>query len=203
LLLLLRPRGRSARELLRPLPLLLLPAALGLYSLYLEHRFGDPFLFAEAQRVYWLRDTSPFGPLAGLWEGASAAWHGAAELLLHLPRELGSPDGFPDRDQYALWNVLHFLLLAAALGLTWVAWRKLGPALGLYAVAADVAVLSGTHDVFPLISLPRYLLTNFPLFIALALVLRERPRAREATLIAFAAVAAVAAVGFSRHVWIH
>jgi hypothetical protein len=34
-------------------------------------------------------------------------------------------------------------------------------------------------------------------------LLRERPRAREATLIVFAAVGAVAAVAFSRHVWIH
>jgi Gpi18-like mannosyltransferase len=45
LLFLLWPRGRSPRELLRPLPLVLLPAALGLYSLYLRHRFGDPFAF--------------------------------------------------------------------------------------------------------------------------------------------------------------
>jgi hypothetical protein len=99
--------------------------------------------------------------------------------------------------------VLHLLLLAAALWLTWVVWRRLGPALGLYAVAIDAAVLSGTHAVFPLASLPRYLLTNFPLFIALAALLRDRPRAREATLIAFGAVGAAAAVAFSRHIWIH
>jgi hypothetical protein len=83
-----------------------------------------------------------------------------------------------------------------------VAWRRLGAALGLYAAAVDVVLLSATVDVFPLASLPRYLLANFPLFIALAVVLRERPRAREATLIAFAATGAVAAVAFSRHVWI-
>jgi hypothetical protein len=203
LLVLLWPRGRSWRELVRPAPVLLLPAALGLYSLYLEHRFGDPLAFEKAQSLYWLRETSPFGPLGGLWDSVAAGYHGAAELFLHLPRQLGEPGGFPDRDQFAIWNVLHLLLLAAALALTWVAWRRLGPALGLYAVAVDAAVLSGTHSVFPLASLPRYLLTNFPLFIALALLLRDRPRAREATLIAFAAVGAVAAVAFSRHIWIH
>jgi hypothetical protein len=94
-------------------------------------------------------------------------------------------------------------VLAAALWLTWVAWRRFGPALGLYAVAIDVAVLTGPPVVFPLASVPRYLLTNFPLFIALAAVLRDRPRAREATLIAFGAVGAAAAVAFSRHIWIH
>jgi hypothetical protein len=203
LLLLLWPRKRSRRELLRPLPVLLLPVALGLYCLYLEHRFGDPFAFESAQSLYWLRETPPLGPIGGLWESVSAGYHGAAELLLHLPRGLGEPNGFPDRDRFAIWNVLHLVLLAAALWLTWVVWRRLGPALGLYAVAVDAAVLSGTPEVFPLASLPRYLLTNFPLFIALAVLLRDRPRAREATLIAFAAVGAVAAVAFSRHVWIH
>jgi hypothetical protein len=202
LVYLLRPRGRSPRELLRPLPLLLLPVALGLYSLYLESRFGDPFAFANAQELYWQRSTSWLGPLGGLWESVSAGWHGAAELVRHLPRELGTPGGFPDRDRFAIWNVLHLGLLAAALWLTWVAWRRLGPAFGLYALAVDAAVLTGTHEVFPLASLPRYLLGNFPLFIALAVLLQGRPRAREATLIAFGAVAAVAAVGFSRHVWI-
>ena len=203
LLLLLWPRDRSSRELARPAPVLLLPAALGLYCLYLEHRFGDPLAFENAQSLYWLRETSPLGPIGGLWESVSAGYHGAAELLLHLPRELGEPGGFPDRDRFATWNVLHLVLLVAALWLTWVAWRRLGPALGLYAVGVDAAILSGTHAVFPLASLPRYLLTNFPLFIALALLLRDRPRAREATLIAFAAVGAVVAVAFSRHVWIH
>jgi mannosyltransferase PIG-V len=202
LLLLLWPRGRSARELLRPLPVLLLPAALGLYSLYLEGRFDDPFAFTNAQSVYWLRETSWLGPIGGLWDSVSAGYHGAAELLRHLPRGLGSPEGFPDADRFATWNVLHLLLLAAALWLTWVAWRRLGPAFGLYALAVDAAVLTGTHEVFPLASLPRYLLANFPLFIALASLLQDRPRAREATLVGFAAVGAVAAVAFSRHAWI-
>jgi hypothetical protein len=202
LLVLLWPRDRSPRQLARPLPLLLLPAALGLYSLYLHSRFGDAFAFSNAQELYWQRQTGPLGPVGGLWESISAGWHGAAELALHLPRELGDPEGFPDRDRFAIWNVLHLGLLAAALWLTWVAWRRLGAALGLYALGVDAAILAGTHEFFPLASLPRYLLANFPLFIALGLLLRDRPRAREATLIGFAAVGAVAAVAFSRHIWI-
>jgi hypothetical protein len=202
LLVLLWPRDRSLKQLVRPLPLVMLPAALGLYSLYLQNRFGDPFAFANAQELYWQRTTSALGPIDGVWESVSAGWDGAAELVRHLPRELGSPEGFPDRDRLAVWNVLHLGLLAAALWLTWVAWRRLGAALGLYALGVDVAILAGTHEVFPLASLPRYLLANFPLFIALSMLLCDRPRAREATLIGFAAVGAVAAVAFSRHVWI-
>jgi hypothetical protein len=203
LLILLWPRRYAGRELLRPLPVALVPLGLGLYCLYLEHRFGDSVAFANAQSLYWLRETSPFGPIGGLWESIAAGYHGAAELFLHLPHGLGEPGGFPDRDRFAIWNVLHLLLFVAALWLTWVAWKRLGPALGVYAAATNAALLVGTVEVFPLASVPRYLLANFPLFIALAALVRDRPRAREATLIAFAAVGAVAAVAFSRHIWIH
>ena len=202
LLYLLRPRDRTARELARPLPLLLMPLALGAYMLYLDDRFGSPLAFQRAQGTFWLRHTPTLGPLGGLWEALSSGWHGALELLRHLPGGLGAPTGFPPRDVFATWNVVHLLVLAAALWLTWAAWQRLGPALGIYAVSMQVVLLSSTVAVFPLASYPRYLLADFPLFIALADVTRDRPRAREATLVGFAAVGAAAAVAFSHHVWI-
>ena len=81
-------------------------------------------------------------------------------------------------------------------------WRRLGAPYGLYSAALLVLALSSTSTWFPLQSLPRYLLADFPLFLALASLLDGRPRARTATLVAFGAVGAVAAVAFSRHVWI-
>jgi hypothetical protein len=203
LLVLLWPRGRSVRELLRPAPLLLLPAAVGAYAAYLDHRFGDPLQFVHSLEEYpWKRHTTALGPLRGLWDSVSSAYHGAAELLLHLPRDLGSPAGFPNRDQLGALNAIHLLVLVAALWLTWVAWRRLSLALGLYAVSVFVFLISSTADVFPLISFPRYLLADFPIFIALAAELREHPRARDPVVIGFAAVAGAAALGFSRHVFI-
>jgi hypothetical protein len=38
---------RSRRETWRLVPLLLLPAALGLYALYLDREVGDAFAFTE------------------------------------------------------------------------------------------------------------------------------------------------------------
>jgi hypothetical protein len=93
-------------------------------------------------------------------------------------------------------------VLVAALWLTWIAWRRLGRVLGLYAVSMMVFLLSSTADVFPLISFPRYLLADFPIFIALAGELRDHPRARDPVVIGFAAVAGAAAIGFSRHVFV-
>ena len=99
-------------------------------------------------------------------------------------------------------NAVHLLLLAAALALTWVVWRRLGPALAVYSLAYLAVILSSPVGYFPLTSLPRFLLGDFPLFIALASLLETRPRAREITLCTFAALGAVAAVGFSRHAWV-
>ena len=93
-------------------------------------------------------------------------------------------------------------MLLPALWLTWVAWRRLGRALGLYAVAVAVFVLSSTVDAFPLASFPRYLLGDFPVFLALAALVQGRPRARDALLWSFAAVGGVAAVAYSRGVWV-
>jgi len=58
-------RGRDVRSLSRLAPLLLLPAAVGLYALYLNSTLGDPWAFTSAQ-ADWDREASPLGPLAGV-----------------------------------------------------------------------------------------------------------------------------------------
>ena len=202
LLYLLWPRGRTAKELARPAPVLLLPAALVAYMLYLRHRFGSALAFQDALDTVWKRHTSAAGPFGGLWHALRSGWEGFSELGQHLPRALGAPGGYAQRDVFATWNFVHLLVLVAALWLTWIVWRRLGPALGLYAISIQAVLLSAPVDVVPLASYPRYLLYDFPIFIALAAVLRDRPRLRETTLIGFAALGAVAAVAFSHHVWI-
>ena len=202
LLYLLWPRGRSLKELARPVPLLLLPAALGAYMLYLRHRFGSALAFQDALDKVWNRHTSTAGPFGGLWHALYSGWQGFSELGQHLPRALGEPAGYAQREVFGTWNAVHLAVLVTALWLTWIVWRRLGPALGLYAISVQVILLSAPVDVVPLASYPRYLLYDFPLFIALAALLRDRPRPREATLIAFAALGAVAAVAFSHGIWI-
>jgi Mannosyltransferase (PIG-V) len=190
------------RGTLRLAPLALLPAALGAYMLYLHEHVGDWLSFQHAQQIYWQRRTGALGPLSGLWDSFESGRRGAAELVLHLPRRQGYATGYVARDQVATWNAIHLLLLLAALALTWVAWKRLGPAFGLYSLATLALVLLSPPPYFPLASFDRYLLADFPVFLALAALLRDHPRARQIVLFTFAAVGAVAAVGYSRKVWI-
>jgi len=188
-------RGRDPRSLVRLAPLLLLPAAVGLYALYLQAAIGDPWAFTSAQ-ADWNREASLLGPLEGIKDAVLAAGRGTRDLL-DLPA-----DGPGHEQRVGLWNLSHLALLGAAVWLTWVAWRRFGAALAVYSVATLAIALSAPADGFPLVSLPRFLLADFPLFLALASLTLERPRARDATIAAFAAVGAVAAVAFARGIWI-
>lgn len=188
-------RGRSPRALARLVPLLLLPAAIGLYALYLDRTVGDAWAFSRVQ-ADWDRNGSWLGPLGGAWDAFLAAGRGA-RILLDFPAAGPGHD-----ERVALWNLTHLAILAGALWLTWVAWRRLGTAYGLYSAATLAIVLSVPATGFPLVSLPRFLLADFPIFLALAAVTLDRPRAREITLYSFAALGVVAAAAFARGVWI-
>jgi hypothetical protein len=203
LLVLLWPRRWTLREAVRLVPVLLLPLALGCYALYLERHLGDASAFLDAQTSEpWNRDLSVLGPLNGVWEAASQAWHGSIELALHLPRGQNSPEGYHQLDVWAFWNVVHFALLVAAVLLTWLAWTRLGAAFGVYSASVLVIATSAPAEFVPLVSFPRFLLADFPALLALAGLLQERPRLRVAVLLLFAATSVVAAVAFSRKTWV-
>ena len=188
-------RGREPRALLRLAPLLLLPAAVGLYALYLDQKLGDPWAFTSAQ-ADWNREVSVLGPLEGLKDAVLSAGRGGRDLL-------DFPAGGPGNEQrVGLWNLSHLALLAGAGWLTWIAWKRLGAAFGAYSVATLVIALSAPAEGFPLVSLPRFLLADFPLFLALASLTLDRPRARDGVLVAFAALGAAAAAAFARGIWI-
>jgi Mannosyltransferase (PIG-V) len=202
LLVLLWPRERTLRARLEPLALVLLPAALAAYALYLHYHFHDAGAFYHSQNVFWLRETPRFGPLQGAWEALHTAEQGAAELVRHLPRDAGYPSGFEEAQQRSAWNLLQLLLLLCAGGLTWAAWKRLGAAFGLYSIAVIAIILTTPAAVVPLVSAPRLLIADFPLFIALAALAARRPTLRLGIIIGFAAIGGIAAVAFSRAAWI-
>ena len=181
----------------------MLPAALAAYGLYLKHARGDFFAFIHAEGgPSWNRHVPTLGPLQGLWDAASSGWHGFLELARHLPRTQNSPNGYVAHDQWAAWNVLQLVLLVLAIWLTVVAWRRLGSAFGLYSATTIVILLSSPAAISPLISESRFLLSDFPLFLALSRLTETRPRWRQAVVVSFAVVGGFAAVGFARKTWI-
>lgn len=184
----------------RLIPLLLLPAGVAAYALYLERHTGDAWAFLHAQGAYWNRHVHALGPLSGLWLGVKDGYQGAVEIVRHLPRAPHST--FEHKDQWASWNVVNLLLLVAALWLTWLTWKRLGAALALYSLTLIVITLTSPAELVPLVSFPRFLLSDFPLFIALAALAATRPRLRATVIVGFAAIGGAAAVAFAHHVWI-
>jgi hypothetical protein len=131
-----------------------------------------------------------------LRDSVQAAGRGARNLL-DIPATGPAHD-----ERVALWNLSHLALLVLAGWLTWVAWRRLGAAFGVYSVATLAILLSVPAEGFPLVSLPRFLLGDFPLFLALASLTLDHPRARGPTLCTFAALGALAAAAFARGIWV-
>jgi hypothetical protein len=166
-----------------------------------EH-FGDAFAFVHSEGSFWLRHVPAAGPLGGLWEALRSGKDGVAQLVLHLPARSGAPTGFGKPEQFAIWNVVQLLLLLAAGVLTWVCWRRVGRAAAVYSAATIVLFLSAPAAVVPLVSVPRFLLADFPLFVTLGVLSVEHPRVRTGVVASFGAVGLAAAVGFARAVWI-
>ncbi len=184
-------------------PVIALPlAALVAVSLFFGRTLGDALAFVHAQK-YWDRELSPAGPFGGAWDSLSAAASGLKTIVL-LPSRAGAPGGFDASVQRSTWDLVDFAILAAAVALTVLVFRRLGPALGLYSagllVIAVSSPVSGRQEVLQ--SIGRFVLMDFPIFIAAASLLSGSPRARAAMIGALTAIGAMACFAFSRMLWV-
>lgn len=159
---------------------LALPVAAA-YPLYLWWKLDDAGAFASAEGT-WHRHLSPLGPLGGVWDALRAGWAGARQLAsgsnAHAYWSAVSPaDSPPLRTATLNLELLLFLVLFVALAA--IAWRRFGAPYGLFAVLSLAIPLSVPSNRWPLLSLPRFALGIFPLFLALAW-LGGRPRVHTA-----------------------
>jgi hypothetical protein len=202
LIYLLWPRERRWRGLWGPLlPLATTGAAIGGYMVFLHYHRHDAFACAHAQ-ADWNRHVPTLGPLGGLKEAIDEGVRSADLVIRHLPSASNAPAGFDLNYQFAFLNAAHLVFFAIAVWLTVVAWRKLGPAFGLYSAATLTLILSDPPKGFPLQAMPRYLLADFPLVLALAALTARRPGARTGTIATLAVLTTLGAIAFSRDTWL-
>jgi hypothetical protein len=177
------------------------PALFALYPLWLWWELGDAFAFARAQSV-WGRELSPLGPLGGLWDGVRAGWAGIRQLVSgsHTERYWDPvQDADPLRVAAVNLENLAFLVLFAALAV--IAWRRFGAPYGLFAALSLAIPLCVPSERWPLLSMPRFGLVVFPLFLALA-SLGVRPRVHTAIVTLSATLLGVVCVQWALWQWV-
>jgi hypothetical protein len=172
-----------------------LPVA-ALYPLALWREVGDPWAFAHAQDV-WHRHLSAAGPLGGLWHGLVAGWHALRQFAT------GHGAGVPGANPMhaAAENLEALVFLGVFVALAVVAWRRFGAAYGLFAAVSLAIPLSYPSARWPLLSMPRFGLVIFPLFLALA-ALGGRPRVHTAIVACSSLLLGVAVVQWALWQWV-
>jgi hypothetical protein len=167
-------RARALAELAIALPIA------ALYPGYLWIRTGHPFIFMSVQREGWGRRVPVTGPLAGIGRGLDAGFQGVRQLIAgpnatHTYWAWATDTTVP---RAAMLSVLNALALIVFGWLAVVAWRRLGAAYGVFSIVSLLIPLAAPTHKWPLLSLPRFGVTIFPLFIALALVAHSKRASR-------------------------
>jgi len=131
---------------------LLLPAGVLAFMIYLQLRFGDPFLFSSSQRSWHRAFAWPWQTLEAAFQRPLAGWPHLVPEQLHAASDTVWALAF-------LWLTFHAntRLPTAYRAYLWFFWAI---------VLCTSALLDNVPD--PLISLPRFLLSAFPLLFVLA-----------------------------------
>ena len=99
-------------------------------------------------------------------------------------------------------NAEDLVFLVLFVVLTVAVWRRFGAAFGLFAAVSLAIPLSYPSSRWPLLSLPRFGLVIFPLFLALAAVTAGRPRLHTAAVACSALFLGVAVVQWALWQWV-
>ncbi|MGH2752604.1 MAG: mannosyltransferase family protein [Actinomycetota bacterium] len=152
------------------------------YAAYLASLEGDPFYFFTDQRLGWGRELS--GPLEALRNTWGATRVGAGE---------GAPTNF-----VIGWRVE---IVAVALGLGAVVWALLEREWGYAGFMGSLLVSLMASTAY--LSVPRMLLSMFPIVLFIARWTHGRARRHETVLLACASIAMLGVVVFTRQAWFY
>jgi Mannosyltransferase (PIG-V) len=148
----------------------LIPTGFLAYVGFLWARFGDPLVSARQQDEHWGRELA--NPFATLGDARRAAGDGMKYLLDPETLFLGA-SATPTLEAS---NTLNLAFLGLFLILLVIGFFVLPPGLSLYALVMVLLPILTPAPSFPLMSLPRFLLGAFPIFLVLGYLLsRSRP----------------------------
>lgn len=157
-------------------------APLVAYALYLAQIKGDPLYFFVDQRLGWGRELS--GPL----EALANTWNAT-----RVPAGEGALTNF-----VIGWRVE---IAAAAAGVCAVAWAAIQREWGYAAYMGTLLAALLTSTIY--LSIPRMLLSMFPIVLFVAGWTGEEGRRHEWVLLAFAPVAILGTIAFTRQSWFY
>lgn len=148
----------------------LIPAGFLAYFGFLWARFGDPLVSARQQDEHWGRElANPFATLGDAWRAAGDGM----KYLLDPETLFLSTSATPTLEAS---NTLNLAFLGLFLILLVIGFFVLPPGLSLYALVVVLLPVLTPAPSFPLMSLPRFLLGAFPIFLVLGYLLsRSRP----------------------------
>jgi hypothetical protein len=147
----------------------LVPTGLLGYMIFLQGRFGDASIFFE-QEAYWHRAlTNPVATMEKAWVAAGKGSHYVLDpVTLFLE---GTPGSSLDAS-----NTINLAFLVLLLVLLVIGFATLPPGLSVYAFLITLLPVLTPAQSWPLMSLPRFMLGAFPLFLVLGYLLsRNRP----------------------------
>jgi Mannosyltransferase (PIG-V) len=192
---------RSDERLSSLLKLGVAPLVAAVWPAWLWWRLGDPFVFLDAQRN-WGREVGPLGPLSGLWDGLRAAWAGVRQLIDGVGGTVYWPQATDTGPMHvAAQNLQQFAFFVLFVALGALAWRRFGAPYGVLVFSALLLPLSAPTEDWPLLSMPRFGLSMFPIFLALG-ALGERPRVHVAIVALSSFMLAIAIVQWTIWVWV-
>jgi len=156
--------------------LLMVVEGLMVWMAYLSLGFGRPLLFAQVQDQ-WHR--SLLVPTTAVWRGLQSATQGLRQVISRQTHHLYWPaPNAASVMPLAYANLMNLTALAIAGLAIWYGLRRLPVAYSAFAIAAVGYPLLFPARFQPLLSMPRFVLAAFPLFISIALYTDERPRTR-------------------------
>ncbi len=179
--------------------LALVPAGLGAFCAGLALGGMDGLAPLHAQEQ-WFRHFA--GPFVGAWDGALAAFEGARQLFSGARSPVYFTQAAGDPYAVAAHNLELFAALLAAVPAVVGTLRRLRPAYGAYVVVALALPLSWPVTPQPLMSLPRFELVLFPLFMWLGWWAAQGRRRLVALAAPLLALQALAAAEFATWHWV-